>query len=201
MTNKPTDAQIALLHSGLHRTDRCVVVPIGEGGTAKKLAARMIDAGWLREVRAKPEAPIWRSDRATGSDFSLKLIAAGFKAICATEKPVLEIDPIAGEPGDLETADRIEAKQSQSVVQDANRVQPNFREGSKLATAVALLRRDGGAMIEQLSAVMNWLPHSARAMLTGLRKRGVVITRRKAPGEHASAYAIETDTLEAPGQG
>jgi hypothetical protein len=101
MTNKLTDAQIGLLHTGLHRSDRCIVVPIGKDGKAKKLAARVIDVGWLKEVGAKPEAPIWRSDRATGSDFSLKLTAAGFKAINSTDKPVLEIDPIAEESGDV----------------------------------------------------------------------------------------------------
>jgi hypothetical protein len=38
-------------------------------------------------------------------------------------------------------------------------------------------------------------------MLAGLRKRGAIITRRKASGEHASTYAIETDTLGANGLG
>jgi hypothetical protein len=108
MTNKLTDAQAAFLRSGLQRADRCIVVPIGNRGGARKLAARMIDAGWLKEFGAKPEASIWRSDRATESDFSLKLAAAGFKAISVKEKPVLEADPIAGEPGDLETDDRSE---------------------------------------------------------------------------------------------
>ena len=64
------------------------------------------------------------------------------------------------------------------------------REGSKLATVVGLLRREGGATIDQLADAMGWLPHTTRAALTGLRKRGFGIDRRKAKDERASAYVI-----------
>ena len=64
------------------------------------------------------------------------------------------------------------------------------REGSKLAAVVSLLRREGGATIDQLAAAMGWLPHTTRAALTGLRKRGFGIDRRKAKDERAGAYII-----------
>lgn len=64
------------------------------------------------------------------------------------------------------------------------------REGSKLAAVVGLLRREGGATIDQLAAAMGWLPHTTRAALTGLRKRGFGIDRRKAKDERAGAYII-----------
>ncbi len=51
--------------------------------------------------------------------------------------------------------------------------QQKFREGTKLAVVITLLRREGGVTIDELSGAMNWLPHSTRAVLTGVRERGV----------------------------
>ena len=46
------------------------------------------------------------------------------------------------------------------------------------------------ATIDQLAAAMGWLPHTTRAALTGLRKRGFGIERREEKGERAGAYVI-----------
>jgi Mn-dependent DtxR family transcriptional regulator len=72
------------------------------------------------------------------------------------------------------------------------------REGSKLAAVIDLLRRDGGATVDQLAAAMGWLPHTTRAALTCLRKRGFGIDRRKANNERAGTYVIldSTSALE-----
>ena len=73
------------------------------------------------------------------------------------------------------------------------------REGSKLAAVVSLLRREGGATIDQLADAMGWLPHTTRASLTGLRKRGFGIDRRKAKDERAGAYFIVDGPAAAEG--
>lgn len=52
-----------------------------------------------------------------------------------------------------------------------------IKRGSKLIDAVELLARTNGASIAELVAVTNWLPHTTRAALTGLRKRGFSLTR------------------------
>ena len=39
-----------------------------------------------------------------------------------------------------------------------------------------MLRATEGATITELSEAMGWLPHTTRAVLTGLRKRGYVLT-------------------------
>jgi Protein of unknown function (DUF3489) len=77
--------------------------------------------------------------------------------------------------------------------------QLNFREGSKLAAVVNLLQRKDGVTVDELSAAMGWLPHSTRAVLTGLRKRGILVTRLKAPDMRASAYVVETNVKGANG--
>lgn len=50
---------------------------------------------------------------------------------------------------------------------------------SKVDHVLELLRRDTGATINELTEATSWLPHSARAVLNGLRKKGHAIERRK----------------------
>jgi hypothetical protein len=55
-------------------------------------------------------------------------------------------------------------------------VQPR---ATKSALLVDLLRREGGATLPDLIAATGWLPHTTRAALTGLRKKGHAIDRFK----------------------
>lgn len=54
--------------------------------------------------------------------------------------------------------------------------------GSKIQTVVVLLKRDGGASVAELTEATSWLPHTIRAALTGLRKKGHEVARVKANG-------------------
>lgn len=47
---------------------------------------------------------------------------------------------------------------------------------------INLLSRDGGTTLEEMSTSMNWLTHSTRAYLTGLKKRGFELTSNKSDG-------------------
>jgi hypothetical protein len=60
------------------------------------------------------------------------------------------------------------------------KVEPSVpRQGSKLAEVMALLSRKQGAGIEELTSTTGWLPHTTRAALTGLRRRGYAIERSR----------------------
>ena len=50
---------------------------------------------------------------------------------------------------------------------------------TKVAALIALLERNTGATLAELIAATSWLPHTTRAALTGLRKKGYVIERSK----------------------
>ena len=63
------------------------------------------------------------------------------------------------------------------------------RPGSKLAAAIALLQSEAGSSIDELSAATSWLPHTMRAALTGLRKRGYAVERWRSD-EAGSTYRI-----------
>ena len=50
---------------------------------------------------------------------------------------------------------------------------------SKCEKVLSLLRRTGGATLDELVAETGWLPHTTRAALTGLKKKGHAIERSK----------------------
>ncbi len=53
------------------------------------------------------------------------------------------------------------------------------RAGTKQATLVDMMRTAAGATITAMGAKTDWQPHSVRAALTGLRKRGLAINRER----------------------
>jgi hypothetical protein len=82
------------------------------------------------------------------------------------------------------------------------------RAGTKVAAVIGLLSRAGGASIDDLIVATGWLPHTTRAALTGLRKRGCRIERRVGPDGKGSPYSIkppspamETRTIVPPAKG
>lgn len=66
--------------------------------------------------------------------------------------------------------------------QSTNGQSINAPRQGKLAEVVALLGRDAGASIEELTFATGWLPHTARAALTDLRKRGCAVPREGKAG-------------------
>lgn len=59
---------------------------------------------------------------------------------------------------------------------------------TKQALVLAMLRSEHGATLAQLVDVTSWQPHTVRAALTGLRKRGHTIIKDKLDG--ATRYTI-----------
>ena len=68
------------------------------------------------------------------------------------------------------------------------------RGGTKLAEVVELLQRDRGATIDELIDATGWLPHTTRAALTALRKRGFALAIDRTDKERGSIYRIEKDS-------
>ena len=59
---------------------------------------------------------------------------------------------------------------------------------TKSATVIAMLGQDNGVTLAELVAATDWLPHTTRAALTGLRKKGHAIVRTVRDG--TSHYSI-----------
>lgn len=60
---------------------------------------------------------------------------------------------------------------------------------TKSAKVIALLGRGTGASIEEICKATKWKPHSARAFLTGLRKKGYLLNREQR-GDDGTVYRI-----------
>jgi hypothetical protein len=63
------------------------------------------------------------------------------------------------------------------------------REGTKRALVLALLAREQGASLGEITAATGWLPHTARAALTGLRQSGYAISRSRT-AENRTVYRM-----------
>jgi hypothetical protein len=88
MSVKLTEKQTALLESASRREDSCLVLPPNlKGGAAQKVAAKLIAGGLVKETKAKAGAPMWRRDAESEQFYSLKLSAAGAKAVNLGEAP------------------------------------------------------------------------------------------------------------------
>ena len=62
---------------------------------------------------------------------------------------------------------------------------------SKNDNVIALLKRDGGASLAEITDATGWQPHSARAVLTGFRKKGYTIDKLKTDG--ATRWSITAE--------
>jgi transcription initiation factor IIE alpha subunit len=71
-----------------------------------------------------------------------------------------------------------------------------LRAGSKQATIVKLMSRPRGATLDEMVEATEWLPHTTRAALTGLRKRGFALERIRDEAK-GSVYRIKSDRAQA----
>ena len=62
---------------------------------------------------------------------------------------------------------------------EPNTVDITDKIATKINQVIELLKRPEGASLEEMSSLANWLPHSTRAFLTGLKKKGHVIISDK----------------------
>jgi Protein of unknown function (DUF3489) len=195
MSIKLTDTQLVILSAAAQREDRCLVTPKSlKGGAAQKIAAKLLAAGLVKEIKAKPGMAIWRREDEAGQSFSLKLTAAGLRAIAIDDGGDATTGSSA--PAALAIGD-VQGSQT-SGAPAALTTAP--REGTKMARVVGLLQRDRGATLAEIIAATNWLPHTTRAALTGLRKRGYVVTLDRSDKERGSTYSISLDRNLADGK-
>jgi hypothetical protein len=180
-----TDTQLIVFSHAAQREDGAVTLP--EGMTekaAQKLAAMLVERGLVQEIRAKPGMPVWRRSE-KGRSQALIITKLGRTAI------KIEDDR---ESEDTELSAQASASTDKAASGQSERSAP--RQGSKLSIVIDLLSRKKGAGMEELIAATGWLPHTTRAALTGLRRRGYTIERERSE-KGGSVYRIVTGTASA----
>ena len=152
MSIKLNDKQLVLLSAASQRDDHCLVPPAGPNRSqAQRALARLLEAGLVKEIRAKAGAPIWRRDDDTGQTYALKLTAAGAKAIAVDETGSFEGEAERRPDHPIVSVDRKPEPCSDPA---AAIDKPNSyvaspptspRGGTKIAQVIELLQRGDGA--------------------------------------------------------
>ena len=124
-----------------------------------------------------------------------------------TEAPKIAVAPqmvVAGATARQRVANVVEAAPTEKrdpsprrQIDDDPLVARDPRPGSKLESVLGQLRSKSGATLVELVAATGWLPHSARAALTGLRKRGYELTLTRGERGGASVYRAVAPVGEA----
>ena len=165
---KLTDTQAILLLTAAQRENGSLLplpATLKPGGGASKAMNALVTRGFVEErdiADGTDAAAVHRTDE--DRRVGLFLTAAGAAAI-----------------GVVDDA----AKQSaggEDAVSPALTAGPNAKAPVKSAIVLGLMRRPAGATLPELIEITGWLPHTTRAALTGLRKKGHEITRGKRDG-------------------
>jgi Protein of unknown function (DUF3489) len=210
MTTKLTDAEFGMLSAAMTRDDKSVSLPAKLSGARLRNARdKLIEAGFVREVKAKASSPVWRRDDEGDAAYSLKLTTAGVKAAREFEETAA-LAPTQSEPSKVWKPAATPARSArlaaaaqpqQGIAAPASAMASQGlrgapRSGSKIAAVIALLESTTGATITELITATGWLPHTTRAALTGLRKRGYKITLDRPVGKNQSIYRIESQSCK-----
>jgi hypothetical protein len=204
MSIKLTDAQQAMLTAATLRDDRCLTIPKNlRGSAAQKVFAKLSAEGLVKEIIAKVGMPVWRRDEEAGRSYSLKLTAAGLKAAPAegdSPRAVADADEthaaskVAQDP--VIASPTIPAAKASAATTPAATTATDInpsRDGTKIAKVLGLLRRNDGATLAEMTAATSWLPHTTRAALTGLRKRGYAVGIDRSDKGRGSIYRVVGD--------
>jgi hypothetical protein len=191
---KLTDTQLIVLSSAAKHDEGLATRPVNlHAAAAQKVASSLIGKGLVREIRAKADAPVWHEN--DDGRFALKITKAGREAIGVDE----EAEDVTSLPG-IPAASKSKKGATKSAGEKAatkapaapTRATPHrkgasadasssgqLRPGSKQAIIVDLMVRPKGATLDELINATDWLPHTTRAALTGLRHRGYTIERTR----------------------
>lgn len=169
MKTKLSDMERILLSAASQRDDGHLL-PLpetlkGKEGPSKPALAALLKKKLVSETQTENAARQWRKDGDQG--IGLVITASGLAAIGVADGSADKIDPVASQ---------------------ANAKPDPVRAGTKSARVLELLSRKDGATIADLVEATGWLPHTARAALTGLKKKGHAIVREAKDG--ASFYRI-----------
>jgi hypothetical protein len=152
---KLSDTQaILLVHAAQHKDESLHPLPkslLEDGNRTEQSIAGLLKRGLIEERETHETSMTHRTEG--DARFGLFITSSGLAA--------LNISPDAGtgEPNPSSVC------------------APPPERQTKSALVKSLLQRPNGATLSELIEATSWLPHTTRAALTGLRKKGLVIER------------------------
>ena len=168
---KLSDIQLIFLATAVQRDDGSILPPpesLGDqGARIRKAIPPLLKRALVEEIGVTDPTRVWREDGE--ARIGLAITDAGRLLIAVAE---------AGD-------DKPAITQPDTAIAA---IAPVVKAGSKIDAVADMLRRAGGATLAELVDATGWLPHTTRAALTGLRKKGHAIT--KTDRDSATAYMI-----------
>jgi len=162
---KLNDTQLIILSAANRRRDFSVY-PLPRSikrGDGPKVLKQLLTKELIEETEAVGDAPVWRQHE-DGYGVTLILADGGFKALGVAREATDSAEP---------------PQKPKKVI-----VKPDMETGSKQSRLVELLRSKNGATIDEIAKSFNWLPHTARAVITVTvkRKLGLSVNSEKIDG-------------------
>lgn len=169
--NQLNDIQLLVLSAASQRPDGLLTPPKRlRGVPLQRFHRKLVELQLATEQVVGPNEPVWNQTDEWGR-VGLQITPSGLAALgLEPDRPAGETEP--------------ELPPSPAVTLGAAP-----RSGSKIAIVLELLQRPEGASANEIIAATQWLPHTTRAALTGLRKRGHVIELRRGAGDRIAYHA------------
>ena len=194
-------AQVLVLTTAARRPARMALpLPAGlraRGAARRALLASLLERGLVEERPTDDQALSWRRD-GRGRHQALRITAAGLAAAggasgdrpAAAQAPDAADGPApapgrAGAPGANHRASFSGTEDAATTGADATpppAAEPAAaaptaaaRPGGKLGQVLDAVAAEDGATLAELAALTGWQPHTTRAALTRLRRRGFVL--------------------------
>ena len=178
-----SDTALVLLSNAANRDDR-QLLPAPDsikalGAALHRVLAKLLKQELIEETAVNASEQAWRSEEDAGR-IGVRITDAGLTAI--------------GVPALAGATEAGRSAEDRAVVRSSNTdARPPRRSGgastsgkpaavkpdSKQGLLVSQLSRSAGATIAHLVATLGWQPHTVRAALTGLRRRGYDVAREK----------------------
>jgi hypothetical protein len=178
---KLSDIQTILLSTASQRADGNLLPPPdnigGAGSRVQKSVSALLKRGFVTETAVTEPDRAWREegDRRIG----LVLTGSGREAI-GLKPDAADGDDEAENGGSVhELPASGSGSETASVAEHSANRAGTVRAGSKQAMVVELLSRESGATLAEVTQATGWLPHTTRAALTGLRKKGHKVEKAK----------------------
>jgi hypothetical protein len=158
--NKLTDLD-AILLSGAAKRDTGSLLPVpesvsGAGAGLTKAIAGLIKRGLAEERETHDKTAVRRTEQDVAYGVFITNVGNAAIGIASSD-----------------------ATDDNAGAEVASPAQPVMPRATKASAVVALLQRDEGATLVDMIAATGWLPHTTRAALTGLRKKGHILEKSK----------------------
>lgn len=199
--SKLIDTQLVLLSAAAQRDDR-MLVPPGHltGPAATKILKPLLHNRFVEEVSAKNGYPIYRRDPDAGpialrvTDKGLSVIGVEPQEPAAILETTKEAASKKGPRKSLPKKPKAKPKPAPATRERGSAAKASgqgpkdhprpktaaAQPGAKRALLIEMLQAKRGANMDAIVKATGWLPHTGRAMISGLRKAGFEIETKRA---------------------